>query len=125
MWPEAREMGTATMNDRQNTIVCIFEQQSPRVCVLDIHEWIYETLRTPEPEVRMIQIEGARRHVYIKLSTNDYMKEIMKTTEGQVTYKHDNGEISIVRIEFAGMGTRRIRIADLPPEVTDQTITGH
>ena len=122
MWPEAREMDTATMNHRLNTIVCVFEKQSPRISALDIHEWIYETLRIPEQEVRMIQIEGTRRQVYIKLSTNDYAKEIVKNT-GQVTYKHDNGEISIVRIDFAGMGTRRIRIADLPPEVTDQTIS--
>jgi hypothetical protein len=116
-------MGTATMNHRLNTVVCVFEKQSPRISALDIHEWIYETLRIPEQEVRMIQIEGTRRQVYIKLSTNDYAKEIVKKTEGQVTYKHDNGEISIVRIDFAGMGTRRSRIADLRPEVTDQTIS--
>jgi len=119
MWPVVRETGTDTMNDRLNTIVCIFEQKSPRISALEIHEWIYDTLRIPETEVRMIQIEGARRHVYIKLSTNDYAKEIVKNTAGKVTYKHDNGEISIVRIDFAGMETRKIRIADLPPEVTD------
>ena len=79
MWQEDRELGTATINDRLNTIVCIFEQQSPRISALDIHEWIYESLRIPEQEVSMIQIEGTRRQVYIKLSTNDYAKEIVKT----------------------------------------------
>jgi hypothetical protein len=78
-------MGTITMHERQNTIVCIFEKQSPRVSALDIHEWIYESLRMPEQEVRMIQIEGAKRQVYIKLSTKEYAKEIIKTTEGNVT----------------------------------------
>ena len=73
-------MDTTTMQERLNTIVCIFEQQSPRVCALDIHEWIYETLRVPEQEVRMIQIEGAKRHVYIKLNTTEYAKEIIQTT---------------------------------------------
>ena len=116
-------MDTTTMQERLNTIVCIFEQQSPRVCALDIHEWIYETLRVPEQEVRMIQIEGAKRHVYIKLNTTEYAKEIIQTTEGNVTYKHDNGEMSIIRLELAGMGTRRIRIADLPPEVPDNSIS--
>ena len=62
----------------------------------------------------MFQIDGARRHVYIKLSTNDHAKEIIKNTAGQMSYKDDNGEISTVRIELAGMGTRKIRIADLP-----------
>jgi len=40
-----------------------------------------------------------------------------------MTYKHENGEISTVRIEFAWMGTRKIRIAGLPPAVTDQAIS--
>ena len=100
-----------------------FEQQSPRVSALDIHEWIYETLRIPEQEVRMTQIEGAKRQVYIKMSTTEYAKEIIQTTEGNVTYKHDNGEMSIIRLELAGMETRRIRMADLPPEVPDNSIS--
>jgi len=110
------------MNDRLNMIVCIFEQKSPRISAFEIHEWIYDTLRLPEREVRMIQIDGTRRHVYIKLSTNDHANEI-NNTAGKMTYKHDNGEISTVRIEIAGMGTRKIRITDLPPEVTDQAIS--
>ena len=40
-----------------------------------------------------------------------------------MTYKHDNGEISTVRIEFAEMGNRKIRIANLPTEFTDQAIS--
>jgi len=40
-----------------------------------------------------------------------------------MSYRHDNGVISTVRIEIAGMGTRKIRIADLPTEVTDQAIS--
>jgi len=111
------------MNDSLNTIVCIFEQKSPRISAFEIHEWIHDTLRLPEPEERMIQIDGARRHVYIKLNTNDQANEIIKHTARQMTYKHDNGEISTVRIEFVGMGTRKIRIADQPPEVTDQAIS--
>jgi hypothetical protein len=111
------------MSDRLNTIVCGFDPTSPRISALDIPEWIYVKLRIPESEVRLIQIDGPRRQVYIKLNSIDYAKEIVKNSPGQQTYTHENAEISIVRIDFAGMGTRKIGIADLPPEVTDQTIS--
>ena len=37
-------------------------------------------------------------------------------------YKHDTGERSQVTVEIAGTGTKRIRIAGLPPEVKETTI---
>jgi hypothetical protein len=37
-------------------------------------------------------------------------------------YRHENGEISIVHIEPAGMGKRQIRIADFPQEVNNRII---
>jgi hypothetical protein len=37
-------------------------------------------------------------------------------------YKHDNGGLSSVQLELAGMGIRRIRIANLPPEVPGRVI---
>jgi len=50
------------------------------------------------------------------------MKEILRDTNGTCEYKHDSGEISQVSVEIAGMGTKRIRIAALPPEVKEATI---
>ena len=37
-------------------------------------------------------------------------------------YKHGTGEISRVKVNIAGMGTKRIRIAGLSPEVRETTI---
>ena len=54
------------MTERQQTIVCAFDQRCPRVSAFDIHEWIYETLHLQEHEVVMVQIGGLRRNVYIK-----------------------------------------------------------
>jgi hypothetical protein len=73
----------------------------------------------------MIQINGTRRHVYINFTDGEYMNQMLQETEGHLEYKHDNGEISQVQIEIAGMGTKKLRVANLPPEVKDSEITAH
>jgi len=37
-------------------------------------------------------------------------------------YRHNNGEISIMSTAMAGMGTKKIRIANLPPEEPDESL---
>ena len=54
--------------------------------------------------------------------THTYIQNILQSTNGGVEYRHTTGEISIVRLEVAGMGMRRIRLANLPPEVTESNI---
>ena len=110
------------MNDRQNKIVCIFDARSRRITALHIHEWIYEYLRLPEKDVRMIRIDGPGRRVFIKLNTSEQAQSILQTTKRQLEFRHDNGELSIVQLELSGMGIRRISIANLTPEVPDRII---
>jgi len=110
------------MNDRQNTIVCVFDPQSPRITVFQIHEWIHERLHLPQLDVRIIHIDGPRRSVYIKLATSEQSFAVVQKTAGNVEYRHDSGELSTVQIELAGMGTRRIRIANLPSAAPDRAI---
>jgi len=65
----------------------------------------------------MIQVDGPRRRVYIKFTSEDRVKEVLQDSNGLLEYRHDNGELSQVCIELVGMGTKKIRIAGLPPEV--------
>jgi len=65
----------------------------------------------------MAQIDGPKRHVYIKFRDYNRMQDVLHITGGQTKYRHTNGEISIVRIESAGMGMRRVRITNLPLEL--------
>jgi hypothetical protein len=79
-------------------------------------------LRLPENEVTMVQIDGPRRHVYIKFVDSNRMQNALQTTNVQAEYRHDTGEISTVRIEVAGIGTRRVRIANLPQRRSTYTL---
>jgi hypothetical protein len=70
----------------------------------------------------MIQIDGPRRRVYIKFTDEECMNKILQNTKGQLVFRHDNGEFSKVFIEIVGMGTKKIRIASLPPEIKENVI---
>jgi len=111
------------MSGRQDTVVCFFDAKAPRIRALDFHEWIYEQLHVPENVVTMEQIEGPRPKVYIKFTDFQYLQDLLHSTTGQSEYKHDNGEITQVKIEMAGMGTRRVRLANLLPETPDEAVS--
>jgi len=67
----------------------------------------------------MIQIDGPQRKVYIKFVNNDKMIATLQRTKGLMEYNHENGELSHVKLEVAGLGIKRERIANLPPEYPD------
>jgi len=110
------------MGERQNTIVCIFDMRSPRLIAYNIHEWIYVQLRLQEGDIRMIQIDGPCRRVYIKFVSAKRMQSTLQNIQGQQEYKHDIGEISTVNAEIAGMGVRHIRVVNVPPEIQDAVL---
>jgi hypothetical protein len=80
-----------SMAERHNIIVCSFDPASPRITAWDIYEWIYATLKIPHYEVKMIQIEGIRRQVFIKLINTEKVEEILRQTAGQLDYKYPTG----------------------------------
>ena len=110
------------MSDRQDTIVCCFDPRSPRITAFHLHEWIHENLRLAEEDICMIQVNRPMRRVYLKFTSGEHMQTVLQDTKGQLEFRHDNGELSQVIIELAGMGMKKIRIANLPPEVTDHTL---
>ena len=70
----------------------------------------------------MIQIDGAKRHVYIKFTEEQSMSKIIRATGGQKEYKHETVEMTQVTIEIAGLGVKKIRIANLRPETNEYDI---
>jgi hypothetical protein len=110
------------MSERQHTIVCSFDTNSPRISALQIHDWIYESLKLPTDIVRMIQIDGPKSRVFIKLDKNEQALDLLQATGGQMEYTHENGESSTVHLELAGIGIRRIRVENLHPDIPDRLI---
>jgi len=107
------------MAERHNKMVCSFDPSGPRITAYDIHERIFAVLRFPKNKVQMIQIDGIKRHVYIKLVDSKCVFPLLRNTGGQAEYKYPPGELSIVNIALTGLSTKRIRIANLPPEAND------
>jgi hypothetical protein len=110
------------MCDTQNTLVFIFDPRIPKITAYHIREWLYEQLRLREDEIRMIQVEGPRRRVFIKFVTNKQMQTVLRARKRQLEYRHETGAVSIGRIDIAGMGLRRVRVANFPPEVPDRVL---
>jgi hypothetical protein len=110
------------MTERRNTLVCAFDPASPRITANDIHEWIYDTLRLPDSDVFMIQIDGIRRQVYIKMTTKENVQAILLVTGGQTQYKYPTGQLATLILDIAGLGTKCIRMANLLPETTQEEI---
>jgi hypothetical protein len=111
--------GVFNMSERQNTITCAFEPRSPRISAYEIHEWIYAQMCLEDQEILVVQIDGPKRHVYIKFRDSEQMREVLPSTCWKAEYRHTDGEISCVRISTAGMGIRRVRIGNISPEVPD------
>jgi Fe2+ or Zn2+ uptake regulation protein len=109
-------------NDRQNTIVCVFEVNSPRISAYEIHEWIHENLRILPHDILMLQIDITKRHVYIRFHDRSRMQTILLATDGQLQYKHSNGEMSTVNIESVGIIKTRIRVANFPSEIPENVL---
>jgi hypothetical protein len=50
-----------------------------------------------------------------------YLRTLLRDTPGQTQYNYSSDELSIENIALAVLGTKRKRIAKLPPEVSNDT----
>jgi hypothetical protein len=60
--------------------------------------------------------------MYIVFISEDNTYALLNRTGGTKEYKLESGEISVVTIEVAGKGVRKLRIANLSPETSDMII---
>jgi hypothetical protein len=57
-------------------MMCSFDPRSPKITAYNTHEWIHDNLQLEKDDVRMIQIDGPRRRVYIQLSSEEHIQEV-------------------------------------------------
>jgi hypothetical protein len=64
----------------------------------------------------MIQIDGPQRGMYTKFVNTERMTGVFQLVKGHLEY-HENVELSLVKVEIAGLRVKRVRKANLPPEI--------
>jgi len=87
-----------------------------------IHEWLHDTVLIREDDVRVIQIDGTLRKIYVKFVSPHKMANRLQQSQGELRFYHENGDISSVKVEITGVGIRRVRVSTLPQEVTEAQI---
>ena len=60
--------------------------------------------------------------MYINFAEIQCLQEVRHSTNGKSEYKYDNGEISQVEITMAGIGSKRVRIVNILPKISDGTV---
>jgi hypothetical protein len=84
----------------------LFRPCEPSHHAWDIQEWIYAFLKIPDHDVQMIQIDGLRRQVFIKIINIEKFMTILRQADGKLEYKYPTGEVLQVTVVLAGMGTK-------------------
>jgi len=79
---------------------------------------LHDKLHLHEDDIRVIQIDGPQRKVYIKYVNHERTIAVPQTIQEVLEFHHESGELSMVSVEISGMGIRRVRVANIPPEVT-------
>jgi len=106
-----------TMCERHNTTVFSFDKRSPRVNVFQIHEGLHKTALIKQDDVRVIKIDGPLRKAYVKFVTSERMMNILQQIQCDLSFRHENGEISQVKVDITGLGIRRVRVSTLPQKL--------
>jgi hypothetical protein len=57
----------------------------------DMHEWIHDTLRLTEADVAMVQADGAKRQVFVKLREFNKMQGMLTSSRGSGEWGNFDG----------------------------------
>ncbi|KAK3908766.1 Transposon TX1 uncharacterized 149 kDa protein [Frankliniella fusca] len=90
---------------------------APPITSLGVHEFLKNEVRLEEADIVGIQVDIPLKKVWVKFVAEDLCFDVVQ--HGRYEFKHGNGEISIVRAQGAGRGSRLVRVFRLPFEVSN------
>lgn len=105
---------------RKHTFVGTFDDHGQAIRAHMIHDVIFDAIGLREEEIYMIQPEIGLKKFYVKLSSEQKLREVL--ARGHVNFKMPNGVSTKVTLADAGNGVTKLRVFRLPPEVDDQVV---
>ncbi len=102
---------------RKTTVLFVWDAGAPPITSLGVHEFLKNEVRLEEADLVGIQVDIPLKKVWVKFVAEDLCFDVVQ--HGRYEYKHGNGEISIVRAQGAGLGSRLVRVFRLPFEVSN------
>ena len=54
--------------------------------------------------------------------TDGKVLEVLRDTDGQIEYKYPKGKVSVVTLVMPGLRTKRIRVENIPPEMSQEAL---
>lgn len=107
---------------RTNTITLDFKCVRKKPTPLSIHRWIREKFKFKNEEIIAIQYDYVRAKIYVKLITEELMKETIKKYETeQLKYRDEENMEYIIALSEDEMETV-VRIHEVPIEVNNEVI---
>jgi hypothetical protein len=82
-------------------MVASFDVNSPRTSAQSVHVWVVDTLGLSEDDLLCLQIDDAKRKVYLKFVADHKLHAVLRTTGGKIDFHHESGEVSTVTLEMA------------------------
>ncbi|KXJ62507.1 hypothetical protein RP20_CCG013357 [Aedes albopictus] len=105
-----------------NTAQFRFPPGSPRPTLEDIATFLKE-LNADVNTMETVYKTAHDRSLFIKFTSQAALLETMERNAEPKTFAYSNGSCVEVRMFIAGTNVRYVRVFDLPPEVTDNTLT--
>ena len=106
---------------RQSTVVVTLAEGSQRVKALDVFAFVRNTLSVAKEDVVCLQIDVSLNRFFVKCRTQVLFDRLCLS--GKKRFLFSDGSTAECQVQSAsGLGTRLVRVFNLPPELADDKV---